>query len=291
MTLFGRKYELSIGKPGEEGFLISELDISFNVKKGQDSSKSQNKLSLRIFNLSLDHRRVLSSKENLAVILKAGYENHITTIFQGKISKSETHKSGSDFETQIEAGDGFVALKESKTSIAFPPNSTALQVAQALCNDLVKHDPDIALGTIFNQEILSTKKFLNGYSACGFTKAELKKLLTPLKMTFSLNNEIIYIAAIALKTQQAEAFLLSKDSGLINSPSKTKNDPQAMSEEKVAKDGINFECLLNGGLSPLNMVKLQTNEINGTYKLVTTEHVGEYLGTNWQTRCFCAEVL
>lgn len=44
MTLFNRKYELTIGKAGQTGFLIKDLDISFTIKKGQDSEKSQNKL-------------------------------------------------------------------------------------------------------------------------------------------------------------------------------------------------------------------------------------------------------
>lgn len=290
MTLFNRKYELTIGKAGQIGFLIKDLDISFTIKKGQDSEKSQNKLTLKIYNLSNEHRNSLVSKDNLSLFLKAGYENSLTTIFQGKITKSTSNKNGVDFETDIEAGDGYIALREAKTSRSFPPNTTALQVVQALCDDLVAQDSDLAVGSIYNQDILTKKNFLNGYSACGFTKAELKKILTPLKMSFSIQNEIIYIASIDNKTQVTEVFLLTKTSGLINSPQKLKNDPQALKDEKTPKDGVTFECLLNGALNPMNMVKIQSNEVNGVYKIIETEHTGEYLGQNWQTKCTAVEV-
>ena len=290
MTLFNRKYELTIGKPGQTGFLIKDLDISFTIKKGQDSEKSQNKMTLKIVNLSNEHRNSLVAKDNLAVILKAGYENSLTTIFQGKIAKCTSKKNWVDFETDIEAGDGYIALREAKTSKSFPPNTNALQIVQAMCIDLIAQDPDLAMGAIYNQEVLSKKNFLNGYSACGFTKAELKKILTPLKMSFSIQNEIIYIALLSNKTQVTEVFLLTKYSGLLNSPQKLKNDPQALKDEQTPKDGVTFECLLNGSLNPMNMVKIQSNAVNGLYKIIETEHSGEYLGENWETKCTAVEV-
>ena len=290
MTLFGRKYELTIGQPGSNGFIISELDINFTVKKTSDSEKNQNKLTLKIYNLSKEHRNILVTKENLVVILKAGYTNDVKTVFQGKITKSTSKKNGTDFETDIEAGDGYIALKEAKSSKAFPPNSTALDVVKTLCNDLVSADPDLAIGTIYNQSILSNKKFSNGYSAIGFTKAEIAKVLIPLKMNFTVQNEIIYIASIDNKTQQSEVFLLRKDSGLINSPQKLKNDPQSLKDEKTPKDGVTFQCLLNGTLNPMNMVKIQSNDVNGVYKITETEFSGEYLGDKWETSCTAVEV-
>lgn len=290
MTLFERRYELTIGKAGQAGFLIKDLDISFMIKKGQDSEKYQNKLTLKIYNLSNEHRNSLVSKNNLDIILKAGYENSLTTVFQGKITRSTSKKNGVDFETDIEAGDGYIALREAKTSKSFPPSTNALQIVQALCRDLIAQDPDLAMGTIYSQEILSKKNFLNGYSACGFTKSELKKILTPLKMSFSIQNEIIYIASIDSKTQLTEVFLLSKTSGLINSPQKLKNDPQALKNEQTPMDGVTFECLLNGALNPMNMVKIKSDAVNGVYKIIETEYTGEYLCENWQTKCTAVEV-
>ena len=291
MTLFGRKYELIIGQPGSNGFSVSELDINFTVKKTSDSEKNQNKLSLKIYNLSKEHRDTLVTKENLVVILKAGYKNDVKTIFQGKITKSTSKKNGTDFETDIEAGDGYIALREAKSSKAFPPNTTALEIVNSLCNDLVSSDPDLAMGTFYNQKILSNKKFSNGYSVIGFTKSELSKILTPLKMSFSIQNQIIYIASVNSKTQQSEVFLLRKDSGLINSPQKLKNDPQNLKDEKAPSDGVTFQCLLNGTLNPMNMVKIQSNDVSGVYKITETEFSGEYLGDKWETSCTAVEVI
>lgn len=291
MTLFGRKYELIIGQPGSNGFSISELDINFTVKKTSDSEKNQNKLSLKIYNLSKEHRDTLVTKENLVVIFKAGYKNDVKTIFQGKITKSTSKKNEMDFETNIEAGDGYIALRESKTSKSFQPNTSALTVIQALCEDLISSDPDLAMGSIYNQNILSNKIYSNGYSAIGFTKSELAKILTPLKMTFSIQNQIIYIASISEKTQQTEVFLLRKDSGLINSPEKLKNDPQSLEKEKSPTNGVTFQCLLNGNLDPMNMVKIQSNDVNGIYKIIESEHSGEYLGDKWETSCTAVEVI
>jgi len=290
MKQYIRSYELTIGQAGGSGFVITDNDIEFTIKKGQESNKSVNKLSLKITGLNKDCRNALTSKSNMVVILKAGYKEGITTVFQGKITKSSSKKNVTDYETNIEAAEGYLALRESKISKSFPSNTNALTIVNVLCNSLIESENELAMGSIYNPELLSNKIYRNGYSCCGMTKVELSKILEPLNMTFSIQNNIIYIAARDKVTQQ-QGFLLDYKSGLIFAD-KTKNDPQAAKKEKKPIDGVTFEAFLNGALQPMSMVKINNDEnINSNYKIITVEHKGNYLSGDWITSAFAVEAI
>ncbi|WP_397599117.1 baseplate hub protein [Silvanigrella sp.] len=288
MEQYIRSYELTIGQPNSIGFVLDDHEIDFSVKKGQENDKSINKLTLKIIGLDKEYRDALTAKNNMAIIFSAGYQNK-TVIFQGKITKASSKKNATDYETNIEAAEGYIALREAKTSKSFPAGTNALTIINALCSDLMEKENDLALGTIYNSELLSNKIYRNGYSICGFTKAEISKILQPLNMNFSIQNNIIYIAARDKITQQ-QGFLLDYSSGLIIAE-KTKNDPQATEKEKKPVDGVNFEAFLNGALQPLSMIKINNDDsVNSNYKIISIEHKGTYLGGDWISKGFAVEV-
>lgn len=91
MEQYIRSYQLTIGQPNSIGFVLDDHDIDFSVKKGQDNDKSINKLTLKIIGLDKEYRDALTAKNNMAIILSAGYQNK-TVIFQGKITKASSKK-------------------------------------------------------------------------------------------------------------------------------------------------------------------------------------------------------
>ena len=111
-VLFDRAANVTFGKRGEDGVLVSGLRISFNIEKTSESNANTAKIA--IYNLNPTHRQQLEESGNV-VILKAGYRGFSNEpidgiLFQGDISKTTTIKKGADYVTTIDGGDGEKAL-------------------------------------------------------------------------------------------------------------------------------------------------------------------------------------
>ena len=70
----------------------------------------------------------------------------------------------------------------------------------------------------------------------------------------------------------SEGFVLSEQTGLINSPEKT-------------DDGLRVTCLLNPKLNIGSLVRIQSilSEYDGDYKITQLTHSGDFLNDTWQT--------
>lgn len=289
MKKYGRVYELTIGEIGKSGFKISNHEIDFSIKKTINNDKKLNSMQIKIINLDREYRNILSSKRNLVLIFKAGYKEESTIIFEGKITRSSSKNSGLEFETNIEAVEGFIAARDGKISKSFAPGTNALTIVNSLCSELISSENEMSMGSIYNKEILSSKIYRNGYSCCGLIRSELSKILSTVSMCFSVDNNILFISAHDKATQMS-GILLDYSSGLITAE-KTKNDPSALKEEKKPNDGVNFEAFLTGGIKILSMIKIDNNsDIKSNFKVVEIEHKGTFLSGDWITCGFAVEV-
>lgn len=289
MIKYDRKYFLSVGQLGQSGFEISDLDIDFTIKKTIKNDKKLNSMQIKIINLDTEYRDILSSKKNLVLIFKAGYKDDVTTIFEGKITKSSSKHTGIEYETNIEAVEGFLAARDSKVSKSFPAGTNALKIVNFLCSEFLKSENEISMGSIYNSDILSSKIYRNGYSCCGLVRSELANILASVNMCFSIENNLLFVSANE-KATQMQGILLDYSSGLITAE-KTKNDPVVLKEEKKPVDGVNFEAFLTGGIKILSMIKIDNEkDIKAAFKVVEVEHKGIYLSGDWITKGFCVEV-
>ena len=284
MELFKRKYRLSIGN-----FEISELQVKFNIVK-TNNAKNANKLSISIFNLSEEHRNYLAKYDTLGLELYTGYgkSEPIGTFF-GTTRSVYSERKAENYITTIHAVEGGVALKESWSNASFPTGTNALTIINSMINDLVSNGKNVSIGANYATDVLSSKIYKNGYSVNGKTKDEIMTIISSLNLTFSIQNGFTIIADRTKASNEATAYLLNKTSGLIESPQKIVVNTRTEEKEKVLKKGIQFSTLMLGNLYPDGMVKIESENISGIFKIFKLNHQGDFMGTQWITKCEALE--
>ena len=290
--LFLRKYRVVIGQQGGNGFQLDGvlgdgLQISFEITKN-NNPKNANKMNLSIYNLNDDHRKFLTQYNTLAVEVYLSHgKNPLVGAFFGTTTSAYSKKENQDYVSIIQATEGGFALKESFSVATYPVNSNALTIVNALLSDLAKNGKNTAVGPNYAQDILSSKVYKNGYSVNGFTKNELFKILDPLFLNFSIQNGFTVIASQKSSAGgSATAYLLNKNTGLLDIPQNVVLNNTAMEKENVPKKGVQFRCLILGNLVPDSMVKIESGPVNGVFKLSKVTHRGEFRSdTEWCSYC------
>jgi hypothetical protein len=268
-NLFNRKYRIRFGQSGSPGREINGLRIAFNVER--DSDSGANSATIEIWNLAKESVVELERKD-CVVTLEAGYGTDIGMVFKGNDILLNQRRELPDVITEIRAGDGGKQIRTQVASIGFEPGALIKDVIKSLVdtfNDVTKSNIDI--------NKLDLGKFSQGFVANGRTKKLLDDILKPRGYQWSIQDgEVRIIQETA--TSDEMMFVISAKSGLIGSPTKTKN------EEKT---GLNFTTLLNAGLRPYRRVKLESENVTGIYKIDKVVHRGDSWSGDWITLVEC----
>lgn len=284
MDLYKRKYRLLIGD-----FELNDQQIKFNITKTNNANVA-NKLNISLINLKKEHRNYLAKYDTLGLELYTGFGDSETVgTFFGTTKTVYTEKKAENIVTNIQAVEGGVVLNESWTTASFPQGITALSIINRLLNDIVSNGKNISIGANYAVDVLSSKIYKNGYSINGNTKDEIMTIINSLNLTFSIQNGFTIIADKTKPSNQASAYMLDKSSGLLDSPQKIIVNSNNSENEKVLKKGIQFTTSLLGNLYPDSMVCINSNNINGIFKIFKVNHVGDYQGTEWISKCEAME--
>lgn len=139
MQKLGRNYFLQVGLadgtllPIQLPFTI-EFDISRNILP------SANVCSIRIYNLSANHRNLvrLDPMDIIGtyrpVILQAGYNQDLSTIFSGNMTQAWSVREGTNFVTTLECFDGGFAFANAVTGVSFPGNTSYQTIISTLAS-------------------------------------------------------------------------------------------------------------------------------------------------------------
>jgi hypothetical protein len=233
-TLFNRVVEFEVGKPGEEGFVFSELKIGFSITKTADSNANPGRIT--ITNLSKNTRDRLKD-EGLVFKLRAGYAGLnevplIKEISSGDVLDISTQRSGTEVVTTFKIGEGTKVLAEKTLDKSFAEGVSVGSVIDEFANAL-----EITKGAI---EGIGDKIFNSGYSATGKVKDRLDELTQKEGLEWSVQNGELIILPEDGKTSE-EAVLLTQETGLLKAFREKKNKP---GKAQLA-DVIRFSCLLN----------------------------------------------
>lgn len=234
--------------------------IKFSVDK--QSETTPNKAKIGIYNLSQDTRN-LFEKENVIVFLKAGYEGSLSTIFFGDLNKGQHDSSGADIITNIECGDGELAIKNAIVNIGLKAGATNRQAISAAIEQL-----NLTRG--FSEDI-PLKTYLNGFTFSGRAEKLLTDLLKQVNLTWNIQDgELIIIGPSSVTTQ--DAVLITPSTGLIGSPTKT---PQ----------GVEFSCLLNPAIRPGRAIKLESKQFQGAFGSQANTASSSLIGSGAIVKC------
>lgn len=240
-----------------------ELRVQFNVSRG--ISGSPNTFSIKLYNLSPDHRSALG-RELETVQLEAGYVppeggGNLGIIAKGRIRDFQHDRSGPDIITTVSCGDGDLAYRRATISKTIPKGTPVPDVVEELYKELEKQG--ISKGEWkFPDDVRTLKR---PYSMCGGCTRELDVLGRGNGFYWNIQNEVMEV--IPGDGYLEGMILINAQTGMIGAPTITDN-------------GVKVKALLNPDARPNRQVKvesevLQMNAQGDTYRISQLDFSGD----------------
>lgn len=273
--LFRRVYSVFLQSPTASSGIAygnhysnqTALRVAFSIEKKTESAP--NKGTITLFNLNPKTRAAISL--GWTIRLRCGYENLVDTIFIGKIGIVNHTRQGPDIASSLQVSEGFRALLETPFQKSYPPKTHVAQVLQDIAKQM-----DVKIGVVRDIPDVVYAKGLTLSHGC---RDALDTVLKPLKMEAAISNERLNILP-ADKPFGTRAVVVSKDSGLINTPTIEKRD-------------VNFDAVLLPQLTvPGQLVQVKTGDAaaSGFFKIRSVKVEGDSHGEAWSVSCNCARI-
>jgi len=279
-----RGYRLIVGDyKTEQGVLIENLHVTFEVSKSSDNKRGGNSASIEIYNLS-DTTLAKFETEFLACEFHVGYKDvGINRLVVGEVVQVSTRKSGNDRVTQLLLGEGYIALNHQTLKATIPPGKRVFDVVEEIRKRMPGIDRGVFAG--MNGEQLCTY----GYPLSGTPKKALEELCEAYRLEYSIDRNTLSITDEGgLRDKlRTTAFVLNKDTGLIEIPYYAQERVKAKGD-KTKRTGVQFKALLNTEIVPGSIVKLESKTVSGYYKVTTARYYGGYRDNDWYVECFCS---
>jgi hypothetical protein len=276
-----RVYELVVGdsKSGDALLISNSLQVTFDISKSSSNKDKTNSAAIEITNLSSESLKLLDA-DYPAAVFSAGYAGTgIKRIFAGQVTNVTTRKSGTDRVTQIQMGSGYTDLNHQVMSQLVAPGRTVRDVAE----DIRKAIPNVSRG-VFNGTNLNNA-VIYGYPLTGTPKEMLDELSRKYGLHWQIDEDILYVHDNDRANTEnfTEAYVISKYTGMIETPYRVSGDVARGSKDKTKKQGAQVKLLLNPDIIPGDIVKLEDTLINGWFRVDSLRHTGGWRDRGWYT--------
>lgn len=269
--------------------IVSDLDvfglrIQFKVEKSMVSYP--NLANIKIYNLSESSRNKIE-QEGLEVDLYAGYEDEtVPLLFTGDIINVVHQKQGTDWISEIYAGDSTRVLNTSTINKTLAPGATT----ESMVNELVGKMEGVTKGITEGLEdcLSGRRSLLRSIQLSGNIKDVLKKLMTECGFDASVNEKVLETVQKGFPLEDVPPFVINQESGMIGSPERT-------------EIGINVKNLLLPTLKLARRIEVKSisKKINignlfyrkippirgeGLYRIDKLVHTGDTHDNTWETQ-------
>jgi hypothetical protein len=281
-----RAYSLVVGDGTTgDGFEVTNLQCSFDVSKSSSAKDKTNSANIEITNLSEEKRKFLE-EDFIGAVFSAGY--HDTTVkrlFSGQVTKATSRKSGTDIITQIQMGAEYTDLNHKTLSKFVAPGKTYKDVIEELRKELPGVSRAVYNGLNINNPIL------DGYPLSGTARQMLDEISESQQIEYHIDDGILYANDMSGTSTDNfnTAFVISKDTGLIELPYAITGDTRRGKADPVKKGGIQMKILLNPEIVCGSIIKLEDDVFAGYYKVNATRTYGQWRGNDWYTDLRCEE--
>lgn len=275
--LYGRRARIYIATDAGAALDISELRITFEVKKAMAYAPNQAKAT--IYNLAPETQNTIISTNN-QLIIEAGYEgDQYGVIFQGNILRTWSQRSdGTDYTLGLLGLDGANFLGYGIVSGSYAAGATPRQIIQ---DSATKVSVPTQLGQLPAQ--MSDTKLPRGKVMFGRASDYYRQIAKGEGAMMYIEDGVVNLIK-AEDVPPGEVIELSPASGLIGTPTQTQT-------------GISGKCLLNPRLKLGGLVKISSQYINqaegslgsyqvplasnGQYRIIKLTHSGDTRGNTW----------
>ena len=256
---------------------FNKFKIAFDITRALGDTPDTAKVE--IYNvLESDWGSIDFKKDKAKLILKCGYESiEPGIIFRGQITKYDKSKDRVDIVYTFDCGDGQDALTKTNVSKVYNRGTNIGTIVEEMVTEI--KNAGVELSGDINKKIASikneNKKVDSGMSISGLASSTLKTILKPFDKTFVVQNDLFKIIEIGKETSSVTSTTLTPSTGLIGSPTRT-------------KDGLEFIALIQPGkFNPGQFIEIQSRNYNGKYKIIKSQFVGDTHGQDWYVKGLC----
>lgn len=274
-----------------DNVLIEDMHVQFKIKK--TLKKEPNTAEIQIYNLNENHRSQLQ-QHKIKVVVEAGYAGILGHLFAGDSRYVDQKRDRADWITKIQCGDGERNYQYRRVAASFSPGTSVTTVAKTVANSMGF--------TINNVELLDKLpgQFLQGHSAYGKASTELDNLLSGRGIDWSIQDGQIQLLPTDSVASNEYIVLRAGDdnSGLVGSPEhgNPEKDVPLTPDQYVVKGSkkrgppiLKVKALLQPGLRPGKLVKIESRGINGFFRIQTVTHTGATAGGEWYSELECIQ--
>lgn len=304
--LYNRQCSVTI-EPGPlsariEALRIEGLRIAFEVNK--TSRSDTNKARIDIYNLAKSTRDGIYGNKSMEIVrLTAGYKGDrdagiVEEIYVGEISHAESARSGADFVTTLECGDGDETFTTQSVEQKFAAGTRVRDVIKLVAGAFTKPTPTVDETVRFgptpkkpkNPPTPSRIEFRDidadlsrldvdlfdagfslvlrrAFSVAGNAAEVMDKLARMWRFDWSVQDGVFQLTSYG-RALVGESVSLSPTTGLIGVPAKT-------------DDGVRFASLLIPQLRPGVEVHVASETVTGAFRADTVRFLGDTHGENW----------
>lgn len=274
------------GMKDDDGVFVEGLQISFDISKTADAKRTNgNSATIEIYNLDRSSIDLLQG-DFIRCTFAVGYASEGTRVVaDGNVVEVKTVKRGTDYITQLRMGEGYTDLNHEKLKSIVSPGSTVQDVIEQIRQQM----PNVARGAYTGTNLNNPIVF--GWNLNGTPAEMLRKLAEAQNIEFSVSGGVLNVSDInGLYTKNtALAPVISEATGMIDSPFHTTAAGRMMKGDKKRKPGVQFKSLLNTECVPGRIVKIESEFINGIYRITSTRFSGDFRGGDWYVECFTTE--
>jgi hypothetical protein len=265
---FMRFVEVIVGPKNGSGFKIDGLKIAFKIQK--TDSTEPNTSQIKIYNLTQETSSKVTVAEN-HIQLRAGYKDEtIGAIFFGNVVSGKRYKEGNDYVTELQVQDGRSAVMGNTISLSYSKDVSATTVAQDVLNA-------IGLPHKGLDNIPSGEQYPEGFAYIGMSTNALKKVLDRFDLTYTIQNEMLYILKEGQAADQT-GLRLTPETGLLTIPQPISDKSNEDDMEAEAVNGWKFSTMLFPELLPGAACKVEASTFSGDMVI----HKAIYEGDNWE---------
>jgi len=237
------------------------LRIVFQVEKNSESNANTAKIS--IYNLG-SKGRALAERKKAFVLLEAGYGERFEQLFYGDVTRAYISRQGPDWVITAECGDGSVALRSVHIDKSYAPGTDVKNIIQDVVQGFVDQGK-VVIGSLLG---LKSEKAQSGMALSGAGKSILDDLTRKQGLEWSIQDNTLQILP-SDRDIGRQAVLLSPSTGLIGSP---------IRREVEGGQGVEFKALILPQLFPGRLIKIESRQVTGFFKLREVSFAGDTHG-------------